>query len=135
LSGGEVSYNNLYKSVDIPLLIRYARKWPGNINISFSTGILLNISSTYKGAIPDASGEAININSKTVYKRNTGVSLYAAIGFSKEVNKKMDLFAEPYFRYRLKSMSNNIQPFTQKINTAGIALGVRYRLFRTDKDQ
>ncbi|CAN5642501.1 hypothetical protein BH10BAC2_BH10BAC2_29660 [soil metagenome] len=135
LSGGNVSYNNRYKSIDIPLLISYKRKWTGDESTSFSTGILLNITSKYKGAIPDAFGDAININSKNVYKKNTGVSLYAAIGFSKEINKKMELFAEPYFRYPIKSMSNNIQPFTQKINTAGISLGVRYRLFKADKDQ
>jgi len=132
LSTQEVTYNNHYKSIYVPLMLSYNTKWPGTIHTSVNTGVLLNISSKYKGAIPDVSGNTITIAHSNVYNKNTGVSLYLGIALSKEINKKTDIFAEPYFLYRINDMTTNIQSFNQKINTTGIALGLRYRLFKKE---
>jgi hypothetical protein len=132
LSTGQVTYNNHYKSIYIPLLLSYNTKWPGIIHTSVNAGVLLNVNSKYKGAIPDISGNTLSLEHSNVYNQHTGISLYLGIAISKEINKKMGVFAEPYFLYRLKDMTNSIQPFTQRIHTAGISLGLQYRLFKKE---
>lgn len=129
VSLNNVTYINHYNTLDVPLLLSYSIK-QSNFTTSFTSGILLNIHSKYKGAIPDAYGSTLNIQNRDVYNNNTGISLYFGVGFSKEIKNKIDIFAEPYFRYRVKDMTNSMQPFDQKIHTAGISLGMRYRLFK-----
>ena len=46
----------------------------------------------------------------------------------------MDVFAQPYFMYRTKSMTSSLQPFDRKIHTAGIEIGLRYRLFKKEDE-
>jgi hypothetical protein len=130
LSGGDVSYKNRYKSVDIPLLLVYTKKWSESFNTSVNAGILLNITSKYKGVIPGPSGDAMHIDNTNVYKNNTGVNIFLGVDLSKQLNNRTDIFAEPYFRYRIKSITTNMQSFDQKINAIGISFGVRYRLFK-----
>ena len=62
------------------------------------------------------------------------MSVYAAVNFSKPITPKLDVFAEPYFRFQAKNIANNLQPFTRKIQTAGLALGVEFKLYKNDKD-
>ena len=48
------------------------------------------------------------------------------------INGKPDVFAEPYFRWQTKNFANNLQPFTRKINTAGLALGIQLKLYKEE---
>lgn len=124
---------NRFKSFDIPLLLSYSKKWSNNLSAAVDAGILLNITSKYKGVISDPYGDAIHIDNSNIYKSNTGVSLYLGIDLSKKISNKTDVFAEPFFRYRIKSITDNLQPFNQKIHAAGISFGVRYRLFKNEE--
>jgi cytoskeletal protein RodZ len=126
--GSNSAYNNVFKSIDIPLLLSY--KLPGQriIKTSFTSGILLNIHSSYKGAIPSVFGQALNLNAANVYNTNTGVSIYASMMISKEMNNRFSFFAEPYFCYPVKNMADKFQSFKQRINTVGVSFGVKYNL-------
>lgn len=119
--------HNHYKSLDIPLLLGY-KTGSNSFNFSVSTGILLNVTSKYSGKILDAFSSDINISN--AYKSNTGMSLFLGASASTALNTKMELFAEPYFKYRLNNIAQSQQPFSQKIHTLGLSLGVRYKLFK-----
>lgn len=120
----KLSYNH-YKSIDIPILIGYETNGE-RLKAAFNTGIILNIKTSYKGEILDASLNAADINSYNIYKNNTGVSLYFGLGVSTKLNDNFRLFTEPYVRYRLNSMTGTRQSFSQKINVGGLSLGLRY---------
>jgi opacity protein-like surface antigen len=122
---------NKYKSIDIPVLFSY--EW-GNDQwrLAANLGAIVNIHSWYNGEILDTSYQPVSLNNKSttgdVYKSNIGIGLYAGFSIIKPVSEKMDLFAEPYFRYNLGDMTNKGQPFNQRLHTAGLSLGIRYRL-------
>jgi opacity protein-like surface antigen len=117
--------SNHYKSIDVPILVGYETGGE-RLKTSFNTGVILNIRTSYKGDILDASLNAADINTSHVYKSNTGMSLYFGLGVSTKVNNNLRLFTEPYIRYRLSSMTGALQPFSQKINVGGLSLGLRY---------
>ena len=123
---------NRYKSIDVPLLISYQTNWTSNLDLSVNAGINLNISSRYKGFIPSISGQVVDIAGNNVYEKNTGLALYLGIDLSKKVNRRTDIFAEPWFSYRLKNIANRSYPFNQKIHASGLSFGVRYRLFKNE---
>lgn len=121
---------NKYRSIDVPLLFSYQLPITKTINAHMNAGVVVNLSSGYKGKIPDAYGDGIDINNG-VYKSNTGASVFAGFDVSKKMNGKTDVFAEPFLIFRTKSITNNLQAFTQKNHLAGLSLGLRYRLFKT----
>jgi hypothetical protein len=126
--GANSTYNNVFKSINIPLLLSFKLSGQKIIKTSFTSGVLLNIHSSYKGAIPSVFGQALNLNAANVYNTNTGVSIYASMMISKEMNNKFSVFAEPYFCYPVKNMADKFQSFKQRINTVGVSFGVKYNL-------
>jgi hypothetical protein len=119
------------RSIDIPFLIGYDLT-TNSFKTTINAGIIYNIYSWYKGlTLIDYRG-LIDINVANIYKRNTGVSLYLGMNLSKKINDKIEVIAEPYFRYRLSFMTRSSAPFNQKINIAGLNIGVRYN-FRKHK--
>ena len=118
--------SNHFSFLNVPFTASYKMRWANSFKTSLKAGILLNISSNYKGKMPDAFGALADINN--AYIHNTGVSIYTAVNFSKPVTHKLDVFAEPYFRFQTKNITSNLQPFTRKIQTAGLALGIEFKL-------
>ena len=124
--------SNRYRNIGVPLLISYKTTRTSDLDLSINTGIIVNIASRYKGAIPSVSGEPIDLNNNSVYDRNTSANLYLGVDISKKINKRTDIFAEPWFSYGLKNMVNPFYLFQQKIHTPGLTLGLRYRLFKNE---
>jgi len=120
----KLTYNH-YKSIDIPVLIGY-EIGGDRFKAAFSTGIILNIKTSYSGDILDTSLSPVDINSNDVYKSNTGMSLYFGLSLATKLNNNFQLFTEPYIRYRLSNMAGTYQPFTQKINVGGLSFGLKY---------
>ncbi len=124
------SINN-YKNLEIPIGIGYEfgevkDKW----KVAVNGGIILNVTSWYNGVTLDTAYNVVSVNSKGnngFYSRNTGLSLYGSLSLIRNINEKIDVFAEPYFRLGLSSISSNIG-YSQKFNAAGISLGVRMKL-------
>jgi len=123
---------NRYRNIGVPLLISYKTRWISNTHLSINTGIILNITSRYKGAIPSVFGQPINVRSNNVYDKNTSANLYLGMDISKRINRRTDIFAEPWFSYRFKNMVNPFYLFHKKIHTSGLSLGLRYRLFKNE---
>ncbi|BAV08447.1 hypothetical protein SAMN05421788_11430 [Filimonas lacunae] len=117
---------NRYRSIDIPVILSY--EW-GNNNWRFATngGAIINLRSWYSGEIPDTLNQPVK-NGSGIYRNNIGIGLYAGFSIIKSINENTDLFAEPYFRYNLSDMTQKGQAFNQKFNTAGLSLGIRYRI-------
>ena len=122
-----VEQNNRYSSFDIPLLIGYETNGSSSFKASVTSGVIFNIHSAYKGYMVDSTLKAVNINDAGAYKSQMGTSLYFSLGLSKKISDNLSLFGEPYIRYRLSSMTQPSQPFNQKIHSAGLSLGVRYK--------
>lgn len=114
-----------YRSIDIPFLIGYDLS-NDHFKTTINAGIIYNLYTWYKGQTYFGSQGLIDINAANIYKHNTGISLYVGLSFAKLINDKIQLFAEPYFRYRLSYMTKPQAPFNQKINVAGISFGVKY---------
>jgi len=122
---------NSYKNIEIPIGVGYEfgdvkDKW----KLAVNGGIILNITSWYNGVTLDTSYNVISVNSKGnsgFYTRNAGLSVYGSVSVIRNINDKLDVFAEPYFRLGLTGISSNIG-YSQKFNAAGISLGVRMKL-------
>jgi hypothetical protein len=99
--------------LDIPVLGGYS--W-GNetLGMTVNAGVIFNLYSKL------GTGQFDYINS------NTGLSLYLGFYFSKHVNKRIDIFSEPYYRYQLSSMVNSPNYFPKYIDVVGLSFGVRY---------
>lgn len=119
---------NKYRSLDIPLLLSYEF---GNDNLQFAVnaGAIFNLYSWYSGNTLNDSLTVVPIGSKStgIYKQNIGVGVYAGFSIIKPVSGKLDVFAEPYFRYNLSNMTRN-SVYTQRFNAVGLSLGLRYKL-------
>ncbi len=119
---------NKFRSIDIPVILSY--EW-GNDQWKFAAnaGPIINLYSWYNGQMFDSSaGAHLVSSSQGVYKHNIGLGIYAGVSVMKTISENMEIFAEPYFRYNFSNMTQPGQPFTQKFKTAGLSLGIRYKL-------
>ncbi|HEV8084514.1 MAG TPA: hypothetical protein VGP55_15005 [Chitinophagaceae bacterium] len=121
---GFIKNVNRYRSIDIPIFIGYDIT---NVNIktTLNVGLIFNLYSWYKGRTIDTIG-TVDINAPNIFKHNTGISLYAGVSLAKSISNKLQIFAEPYFSYRLSYMTKPRAPFKQKINIAGLSFGLKY---------
>jgi len=122
---------NHYKNIEIPILLGYEFGHPGdNWNAAVSGGIILNASSWYSGETLDTAYNVISINAKGnngVYQHSMTMSVYGSVSVSRKINDKMDVFAEPYFRYNLSNMSSTLG-ILQRFSAAGLSVGARIKL-------
>ena len=122
---------NSYKNIEIPIGIGYEfgeakDKW----KLAVNGGIIINVTSWYNGETLDTSYKVVSVDSKGnggFYKRSTGLSAYGSISLIRNINDKLDVFAEPYFRVGLSPISSTIG-YSQKFNAAGLIIGVRMKL-------
>ena len=112
-----------YASLDIPLLVGYDLK-TSFIKTAISAGIVYNLYTWYQGM--DMVSNIYIGRITEIYKSNTGASVFIGLNLSKQINKKLEIIAEPYYRYRLSYMTKPETYFRQKINIAGVNVGLRY---------
>lgn len=120
---------NRYRSIDIPLLLGYVFTLDG-WQIGINGGPILNIKSWQEGEGLDVNLQPVSFakNKATVYKKNTGFGLYGGLSVIKWVSARTSVFAEPYIRYNLTSLTNSSSIINEKYKLSGILLGVRYNL-------
>ena len=101
------------KSIDLPVLAGYS--W-GNetLGMTINAGVVFNLYSWQ-------TGEDVN-----AFKTNTGLSLYLGFNVKKQISDRIDLFTEPFYRYRLSSMTTSSVYYAKFIDVAGLSFGVRY---------
>jgi hypothetical protein len=131
-AGNNFTSTNRYKNIGVPLVLGYKITSTNNLDVFLNTGIILNVASTYKGMIPSESGQPVDIKNENVYNTNASANFYLGINLSKKINNRTDFFAEPWMNYRLKNMVSHYYSFDQKINTLGLSLGLRYRLYKNE---
>ena len=122
---------NRYRSIDIPLTLGYEF---GNddLRVGINAGVIFNVSSWYQGEMLDTAYQPVSISkaSNSLYKTNIGMGLYSSISIQKRISENTHLFFEPYFRYNLKNMTNDLSPYTQRFQVGGLAIGLRFNLNR-----
>ena len=117
---------NRYSGLDIPLLAGY-RLYKNKFEIDANTGVVLNISSAYKGYISSVNNEPLNVHKENVYRNNTSLGYYGSIQFLYHPANRVSLFAEPYLKYQPHNIASSFQPFEERVQKAGVLLGARYR--------
>ncbi len=123
--------HNQFRSIDIPITLGYQF---GNDDLKFgiNAGVVFNLSSWYQGEILDTTYASVPMNkvSNALYKTNIGMGLYSSISLIKRINDNTHLFFEPYFRYNLSNMTNNVSPYNQRFHIGGLSVGLRFDLNR-----
>jgi hypothetical protein len=128
--------NNQYRSLDIPVLLGYEFGKGGNLTIGITAGAIFNVQSWYNGDMLDTSYTPVAFNNKagnSVYKRSVGVSVFGSLNFIYKISSRTDVFAEPYLRYSLNSITSTQSGFQQRFHTVGINLGIRYQIKSASK--
>lgn len=122
---------NRYRSIDIPLTLGYEF---GNddLRVGINAGVIFNVSSWYQGEMLDTAYQPVSISkaSNSLFKTNIGMGLYSSLSIQKRISENTHLFFEPYFRYNLKNMTNDVSPYTQRFQVGGLAIGLRFNLNR-----
>jgi hypothetical protein len=110
-SNGFGSPNHLM-SLDLPALAGYS--W-GNetLGMTINTGVVFNLYSWSN-------------DSPSYFKTNTGLSLYLSFNVKKQISERIDIFTEPYYRYRLSSMTVSSVYYGKFIDVVGLSFGARY---------
>lgn len=129
--------NNQYKSIEVPLLLGYERgndKW----KVAINGGVIVNVSSWYSGETLDTSYQLVPLSAKNgngFYKSNLNLSLYAGVSIIRRINKNLEAFAEPYFRYGLSNSNTSAIGYSQRFNAAGLSFGLRVKLNKSSSNK
>ncbi|MDD2792872.1 MAG: outer membrane beta-barrel protein, partial [Sediminibacterium sp.] len=121
--------HNRYKHIDVPVLMGY-QFGNDNLKIGINAGVIVNLSSSYKGVMLDStlSPQPIDKNSSVGYKTNVGLGLYTGISITKRINYNTSVFAEPYLRYNLSDITTPESVYKQRFSVGGLSLGLRINL-------
>jgi cytoskeletal protein RodZ len=123
---------NKYRTLDIPAVIGY--EWAtGRWNFNFNGGVMVNVYSWNRGVVLDRTLQPVVISSSEKanpyqFKTNIGLGAIASGSVYYGLNERLKIFAEPYFRFNLSSMSKSEQSLKQRFHTAGLRFGVRMDL-------
>jgi hypothetical protein len=118
-SGGSTIAGHLGR-IEVPLLIGY-RFIDRYVLTTARVGLMTNVYSWFK-----ENGDTFIDDA---YKK-TGVGMYLGLNLSPQIGHRVLFSIEPYYQYQLTNMVKNGQPFTERIDMAGVSLGIRYRLWR-----
>ena len=125
---------NQYRNIEIPLMLGYEfTKKDSKWKLGLNGGVIVNIASWASGETLDTAYNVVPIStskgssSGVVYKTKAGVSLYASASVIREINKGVELFAEPYFRYGLSNTTTDAG-YSQRFNALGLSVGMRLKL-------
>jgi hypothetical protein len=125
---------NQYRNIEIPLTLGYEfAKKDSKWKLGLNGGVIVNIASWASGETLDTAYNVVPIStskgssSGVVYKTKAGISLYASASVIREINKGVELFAEPYFRYGLSNTTTDAG-YSQRFNALGLSVGMRLKL-------
>lgn len=121
------TYNRL-STIDIPLLLG-AELRKGNTGFSFNGGALINVAFEKRGQILDPTTHepawfTPNRNELAVFRKNTGVSIYASAQWFCHLKPRLRLFIEPYFREILNPITLPTHPVEERHRIWGLQCGV-----------
>ncbi len=127
---------NRYRFIDIPVLFSYEFGNPEIVAFAVNAGPVFNISSFYRGEVLDTFLRPVKISTNSGsgvnnWRSNIGIGMYTSFSVYKHVNSRLQIFAEPYFRYNFRPVSQNTGIVNQRYSISGMQLGIRYKLNST----
>lgn len=125
---------NRYRFIDLPIIFSYEFGNPEILAFAVNAGPVFNITSFYRGEVLDTSLAPVKIstakgNGANNWRSNIGIGIFASFAVYKRVNERLQIFAEPYFRYNFKPVTQNTNIVNQRYSTSGMQLGIRYNLY------
>ena len=120
---------NKYSALTVPLLVSYHPRHFRKTRLSFTTGLNLQFYSRYRGIIPGAQQQIIDIGQTNVFSRNAKPTWYLSTNISGNLFRKSELFLEPWVTLPMSSMSKDFFGFRQRISGIGVSVGARKKLF------
>lgn len=126
---------NAYRGIDIPLII--SRTLIGNpqFQLDGSVGTFVNLAAWYTGDILDTTNEPAALHrgadrGTATWKKNIGASLYGSLSIRDRLTNRIQISLEPYIRYELGPINQEVGVYKERFVTTGLALGLRYALGR-----
>lgn len=125
---------NRYRFIDLPIIFSYEFGNPEILAFAVNAGPVFNITSFYRGEVLDTTLMPVKIstakgNGANNWRSNIGIGIFASFAVYKRVNERLQIFAEPYFRYNFKPVTQNANIVNQRYSTSGMQLGIRYNLY------
>ncbi len=125
---------NRYRFIDLPVIFSYEFGNPEILAFAVNAGPVFNITSFYRGEVLDTTLAPVKIstakgNGANNWRSNIGIGVFASFAMYKRVNERLQVFAEPYFRYNFKPVTQNANIVNQRYSTSGMQLGIRYNLY------
>lgn len=118
---------NSYRYLGIPVIIGYELKYRRH-SIGLNMGIIFNIMLRTSGCILDKDGKTINIKKSgdTIFRSNSGHSLFTGVLYSYALKDNFSLFVEPRLGYDLVPVTSKNYELKQRFHTYGISFGGRF---------
>ena len=108
------------KSFDLPFLAGYSFGTE-KLKMTVTAGGIANLYSFTRDSV------------LSIFKTNTGFSLYLGFNLEKKINQKISIYLEPYYRYRLTSMTVNTVDYVKFIDVIGLSFGARFYFLKPTK--
>jgi hypothetical protein len=135
--GKTVTYkvtHNHYSTVDIPITLGYEFRIgnSGRFVANVNAGAVINIFSWQNGDVLDTADNTIHITTNRVpytaysFKTAMGLGFVANLSVYYKLSDQIAVFAEPYARYNIQPMTQDVASFTEKYTTIGLHLGLRF---------
>lgn len=123
---------NLYRSIELPILLSYEFGKPDSkYSFALTGGAIINLTTWNKGNTLNELNQVVTIDSKpaqnSFYTHQIGLSAYLSASVFRHLNDKWSLFAEPYLRYSL-GKNNVASGFVQQFDAIGLNIGARLKL-------
>lgn len=122
----EVLTYNYYRMVDIPIAVGYQfhkDKW----TLEVQGGVMFNLLFKKQGEILNSSLHVTEItDNDLVFKDKIGMSVFGSFKAIYPITNRIGVYAEPYGRFNLKSITSDAYSLDQKYNNFGLRLGTRF---------
>ncbi len=141
-TGTSVKYkitHNHYSTLDIPITVGYEFNI-GKLVANINAGPIINIYSWQNGDVLRTDDSTIHITTSSAtpsqyqFKTNIGVGLAGGISLYYQLNDRIYLLAEPYFRCNFQQINSDAITLSEKYSTIGLHLGMRIDLNKIHKN-
>jgi len=133
-----IAYNH-YRALNMTLGTGYSNRL-GKWRFEWVGGLDINLGASMKGTIRNAAGDIIEVNTKSAYSLNQeiyrsqiGMGLWGSASFARSFSNGMTLFATPYLRQQLGSLTTGTYDLKHRHTTLGLKLGGRIYIIRSKK--
>jgi len=123
--------NNRYTYLQIPLLLGYRFFETERLGLTFRTGPALLILLGTRKAAPEISypnARILLVNEETPSRIQTGWQVWAGINLEYRMTRRMSFYAEPSFKYNLRSPAGKENEQYKAPWAVGLGLGIQYNI-------